>query len=154
MDREDDTARADDSGDARGRFARRLYDLVSSYGSHRAAWEVLSQAGVFNESAGRFYASVRRLGMEAALDALFTPERIDAIERLLSAPRRELPPRVSVSTLANQFYCEMQVHLARTHTLRTESAELSAGVARRVRGRGRGDLRGGDPALDRRGRAA
>jgi hypothetical protein len=67
--------------------------------------------------------------MEAALDALFVPERLEAIARLVTSPRPELPPRVSVSTLANQFYCEMQVHLARSHTLRTESAELAAGAA-------------------------
>lgn len=131
MDREDaaDPARVDDPADARGLYARRLFDLLSSYGSHRAAWEVLRQAGVFSESAGKFYTAVRRHGMESALDALFTPERLDAIARLVTSPRPELPPRVSVSTLANQFYCEMQVHLARTHTLRTESAELAAGAA-------------------------
>lgn len=124
-----DSACVDELAVARGRYARKLYELVASYGSHRAAWEVLSKAGVFDEPAGRFYALVRRQGMEAALDELFTEGRLDAIARLVTAPRPELPPRVSVSTLANQFYCEMQVHLARTHTLRTESAELAAGAA-------------------------
>lgn len=124
-----DLACVDEIAVARGRYARKLYELVASYGSHRAAWEVLRTAGVFNDSAGRFYALVRKQGMESALDELFTEDRLGAIEQLVTAPRPELPPRVSVSTLANQFYCEMQVHLARTHTLRTESAELAAGSA-------------------------
>lgn len=120
---------ADEPSAARRRYARRLFELVASYGSHRAAWEVLHQAGVFTQPAGKFYALVRKGGMEAALDELFTLERLAAIEALVTNPPPKLVPRVSVSTLANQFYCEMQVHLARTHTLRTESAELAAGAA-------------------------
>lgn len=128
-DESDEPARVDGPAEARGRYARRLYEMISSYGSHRAAWEVLQRSGIFTESAGKFYAAVRRSGMEAALDELFTPDRLAAIAALVESPPKPLPPRVSVSTLANQFYCEMQVHLARTHTLRTESAELAAGAA-------------------------
>jgi hypothetical protein len=114
---------------ARASLAPRFYAIVAALGSPRAVWEALHGAGVFPEPVGRYYASLRRFGMETTLDALFTAERLPAIRRFVEGPRAVGPPRVSVSTLANQFYCEMQVHLARTHTLRTESAELAAGAA-------------------------
>lgn len=114
---------------ARAELAPRLYALISALGSLRAAWESLHEAGLFTEPVGRFYASVRRAGMDGTLDALFTEERVDAIRAFLDRPQPPRLPRVSVSTLSNQFYCEMQVHLARSHSLRTESAELAAGAA-------------------------
>lgn len=114
---------------ARSEYAPRLYEIVASYNSQRAAWEALHQANIFTEPVGRFYASVRKVGMDGTLDALFTAERLDAIRSFVEGPRPVSLPRVSVSTLANQFYCEMQVHLARTHSLRTESVELAAGAA-------------------------
>jgi hypothetical protein len=114
---------------ARASLAPRFYAIVAALGSPRAVWEALHGAGVFPEPVGRYYASLRRFGVETTLDALFTAERLPAIRRFVEGPRAVGPPRVSVSTLANQFYCEMQVHLARTHTLRTESAELAAGAA-------------------------
>ena len=113
---------------ARSEYAPRLYEIVASYNSQRAAWEALHQANIFTEPVGRFYASVRKVGMDGTLDALFTAERLDAIRSFVEGPRPVSLPRVSVSTLANQFYCEMQVHLARTHSLRTESVELAAGA--------------------------
>ncbi len=114
---------------AREVHAARLYRVVTQLGSHRAAWELLHGAGIFSEPVSRFYASVRKFGMEATLDGLFTHERLDAIRSFLENPTPAPLPRVSVSTLANHFYCEMQVHLARSHSLRTESAELAAGAA-------------------------
>jgi hypothetical protein len=114
---------------ARAELAPRLYALVTETGSLRATWESLHEAGIFPDPVGRFYASVRRVGLDGTLDALFTEERIEAIRAFLEQPRRPRLPRVSVSTLSNQFYCEMQVHLARSHALRTESAELAAGAA-------------------------
>ena len=113
----------------RAELAPKLYELISSFGSLRAAWEALHEAGLFPDPVGRFYTSVRRYGMDGTLDALFTGERLDAIRTFVEAPREQRLPRVSVSTLSNQFYCEMQVHLARTHSLRTESVELAAGAA-------------------------
>ena len=115
--------------EARAELAPKLYALVTALGSLRAAWESLHEAGLFGEPVGRFYASVRRVGLDGTLDALFTEERVDAIRAFLERPQVPRPPRVSVSTLSNQFYCEMQVHLARSHSLRTESAELAAGAA-------------------------
>lgn len=114
---------------ARAELAPRLYAIVSDTNSLRAAWESLHAAGLFTDPVGRFYASVRRYGMDGTLDALFTFERLDAIRAFVEGPRVAQLPRVSVSTLSNQFYCEMQVHLARSHSLRTESAELAAGAA-------------------------
>jgi hypothetical protein len=114
---------------ARAALAPRLYAIVSATNSLRAAWESLHNAGLFAEPVGRFYASVRRFGMDGTLDALFTYDRLDAIRAFVEGPREPQVPRVSVSTLSNQFYCEMQVHLARTHSLRTESVELAAGAA-------------------------
>jgi hypothetical protein len=113
----------------RAELAPALYTRVAASNSLRASWESLHQAGVFTEPVGRFYASVRRYGLEATLDGLFSADRLDAIRAYVTSPQEVQPPRVSVSTLSNQFYCEMQVHLARTHSLRTESAELSAGTA-------------------------
>lgn len=114
---------------ARSELAPRLYEIVSASNSLRAMWESLHEAGLFPEGVSRFYASVRRYGMDGTLDALFTFERLPAIRAFVENPRAPAPPRVSVSTLSNQFYCEMQVHLARSHSLRTESQELAAGTA-------------------------
>ncbi len=114
---------------ARAELAPKLYAIVAETNSLRATWEALHHAGLFPEPVGRFYAAVRRYGVDGALDALFVPERLDAIRAFVDGPRAPQLPRVSVSTLANQFYCEMQVHLARSHSLRTENAELAAGAA-------------------------
>lgn len=114
---------------ARAELAPKLYALVAGIGSLRAAWESLHEAGLFPEPVGRFYAAVRRAGLDGALDGIFTEDRLPAIRAFLETPQKPRPPRVSVSTLSNQFYCEMQVHLARSHALRTESAELAAGTA-------------------------
>jgi hypothetical protein len=114
---------------ARVECAPRLYALVASVGSQRVAWEMLHDAGLFHDQPGKFYAAVRKYGLEATLDGLFTLERLAGIRRLVEGPTPVPLPRVSVSTLANQFYCEMQVHLARSHSLKTESAELAAGAA-------------------------
>jgi hypothetical protein len=114
---------------ARTELAPRLYALLSAQGSLRATWETLHGSGLYGEPVGRFYASVRRYGLEGTLDALFTADRLDAIRSFVERPVTIQVPRVSVSTLSNQFYCEMQVHLARSHSLRTESAELAAGNA-------------------------
>ncbi|MEZ4410858.1 MAG: hypothetical protein R3A52_30910 [Polyangiales bacterium] len=115
--------------EARAALGRRLYEVISGLGSQRAAWEALHEAGLFPDSVGRYYASVRKIGLEATLDALFEPSRLDLLRRFVEDPRPAALPRVSVSSLANQFYCEMQVHLARSHSLRTESAALAAGTA-------------------------
>ncbi len=114
---------------ARAEYAPRLYAILSDLGSLRAAWEALREAGLFGEPVGRFYASVRRYGLDGTLDALFTADRLERIRAFVDAPHDTRVPRVSVSTLSNQFYCEMQVHLARKHALRTESVELAAGAA-------------------------
>lgn len=114
---------------ARLRFAHALYARIAALGSQRAAWEALRQANICTDTASRFYASVRKHGMDGTLDALFAHDTLDAIQRFVETPPPPALPRVSVSTLANQFYCEMQVHLARTHDLRTESAELAQGAA-------------------------
>lgn len=124
-----DVAQLAEIAQARAECAPRLYALVSSVGSQRAAWEVLHEAGLFPDAAGKFYAAVRKYGLEATLDGLFTLDRLAIIRALIVDPAPFAIPRVSVSTLANQFYCEMQVHLARSHALRTESAELAAGAA-------------------------
>lgn len=115
--------------EARASLGRRLYEVVSALGSQRAAWELLHDAGIFRDPVGAWYASVRKHGLEATLDALFEPDTLDRLRRFIDTPHPVTAPRVSVSTLANQFYCEMQVHLARSHSLRTESAALAAGTA-------------------------
>jgi hypothetical protein len=105
----------------------RLAEIVAARGSRRAAWELLTAAGLTEQSLRAFYALVRARGMDGALDAICTPERLPALRALVENPP-PVPRKVAVSTLANQYYCEMQVHLRTLHDVRVVSEEITAGA--------------------------
>ena len=74
---------------ARARFAPTLYERIAALGSQRAAWETLRQANICVETASRFYAAVRKSGMDGALDALLR----------LSRETGDLPLQAALSTV-------------------------------------------------------
>lgn len=106
---------------------RNFVALTMGRGSRKAAWELLKDAGIVEQSLKTFYAQARKDGLEPVVSALFTKDKLDAIRQLVANPPPLPPRRVAVSTLANQYYCEMQVHLGTLHDVRVTSAELAAG---------------------------
>jgi hypothetical protein len=101
--------------------------LVMSRGSRKAAWDLLRGAGLIELSLKNFTAQARKDGLLAVVRSLFVLDKLDAIRKLVANPPPRPPKRVAVSTLANQYYCEMQVHLGTLHDVRVTSAELAAG---------------------------
>jgi hypothetical protein len=107
---------------------RAFVSLVAGRGSRKGAWELLQGAGLTDASLKGFYNQARKDGLEAVVAAAFVREKLEAIRALVANPPPLPPRRVAVSTLANQYYCEMQVHLATRHEVRVTSAELTAGA--------------------------
>ncbi|MBI5516604.1 MAG: hypothetical protein HY909_22660 [Deltaproteobacteria bacterium] len=106
-----------------------LYARVGSYPTRKAIWEALHRAGLFPGGLRSFHTSLKTRGMDGTLDLLFTQDLVDALKSFLTTPDPKEPPRVAVSTLAGQYYCDLQVHLGRTHDVQTHTAELAAGAA-------------------------
>jgi hypothetical protein len=102
--------------------------LVLSRGSRKGAWELLRNAGLTDAPIKLFYQDARREGLGALAARVFVRERLEQIRALVADPPPLPPRRVAVSTLANQYYCEMQVHLGTLHDVRVTSAELTAGA--------------------------
>jgi hypothetical protein len=113
--------------DAERELFRAFVALVASRGSRKGAWELVKGAGITDQSLKAFYAHARKDGLEAVVTTLFIKDKLEAIRALVANPPPLPPKRVAVSTLANQYYCEMQVHLGTLHDVRVTSAELSAG---------------------------
>lgn len=106
---------------------RAFLALVASRGSRKGAFDLLKGAGLIELSLKSFYAYTRKDGLHTVVSLAFTRERITLIQALVDNPPPLPPRRVAVSTLANQYYCEMQVHLGTLHDVRVTSAELAAG---------------------------
>jgi hypothetical protein len=109
-----------------------LLALAASRPSRKAIWEALRAADATDVSLRRFYDRVRAAGLPGALEELIVPARVAAIRALLARPPAARP-RVAVSTLANQFYCEMQVHLETLFDVRVVSREMTAGATAHAR---------------------
>jgi hypothetical protein len=102
--------------------------LVKSRGSRKGAWELLRNAELTDVPVKTFYQDVRREGLAAVAARVFVSAHLEAIRALVERPPPMPPRKVAVSTLANQYYCEMQVHLGTLHDVRVTSAELTAGA--------------------------
>jgi hypothetical protein len=113
----------------RARLRALVAARAAGRGSRKQVWELLRGAGLTPLSLTAFYARVRAAGLEAFVDELVDPPRAAAVRALVDQPPPPPPPRVAVSTLAKQFYCEMQVHLDTTHDVRVVSPAMAAGAA-------------------------
>lgn len=124
---EADSAANTHEGERERELFRSFVALLVSRGSRKGAWEMLKGASIVEVSLKTFYSQVRKDGFEAVAKALFVEEKLERIRELVANPPPVPPRRVAVSTLANQYYCEMQVHLGTKHDVRVTSAELAAG---------------------------
>ncbi|MDP3279378.1 MAG: hypothetical protein Q8Q09_29580 [Deltaproteobacteria bacterium] len=106
---------------------RAFVAIALSRGSRKGTWELLQARGLTELSLKSFYASIRRETLEQAIEICFVESQLENIRELVANPPPRPPRRVAVSSLANQYYCEMQVHLGTLHDVRVTSAELVAG---------------------------
>lgn len=97
--------------------------------SRRAQWELLTNAGALNLSLARYRKQTRAATLVDALRAMAPALSVDAVRVLLTTPPPVPVPRVAVSTLAQQYYCDQQVHLGTQHEVRVSSRALSEGSA-------------------------
>ncbi|MFO0561434.1 MAG: PD-(D/E)XK nuclease family protein [Polyangiales bacterium] len=124
---ESDPVQVPPEAESHAELFRGFVALVMSRGSRKAAWDLLKGAGLVELSLKSFYAQARKDGLDAVVSSLFVLDKLEAIRELVANPPPLPPRRVAVSTLANQYYCEMQVHLGTLHDVRVTSAELAAG---------------------------
>ncbi len=113
---------------ANAELYRDFLRIALARGSRKATWELLSSAALCAEPLRWFYAQSRKDGLESTIALFFTEESLAIVRGIVANPPPPPPPRVAVSTIANQYYCEMQVHLATLHDVRVTSSELTAGT--------------------------
>ncbi len=113
---------------ANAELYRDFVTIALARGSRKATWELLSTTGLCTEPLRWFYAQTRKDGLEPTVATFFTAETLVTVRAIVANPPPPPPPKIAVSTLANQYYCEMQVHLATLHDVRVTSSELTAGT--------------------------